>query len=125
MSGFFLIPGSPEHVARQTESAEREQQIDAANEARASAIDQAFRDAEMDREGAMLLELARLIDGSSFRSREEGLERVESMRRGPRGNDPDYQRVIALHGRIARMAPEYALVKARAVLSLVRSWGAV
>ena len=121
MSGFFGVgtEGWSERIAAREA---REAEIDAAQERRAAAVDAALREADEYRDAAQLVELARLLDGQSFRMREEGMERVEAMRRGPRGNDPDYQRAIAVHSRVARLSPEYALTKARAVLSLVRSW---
>lgn len=86
-------------------------------------LENLLRGAETDLESARLIELARLLDGASFHMREEGLERVRQMRMGRQGNDPDFQSVIRVHERIARLHIEFAVKKAEAVLGLVRSWG--
>lgn len=121
MSGsFFLTPGTPRHEARQIEIAEREARHDAEMEERVAAVEAALADDS--RDGLRLVELARLLDGESFRMREGSIERTLLARSGPGANDPSRQRAIAIHDRIGRLSVEHSLRKARQVLALVKSW---
>lgn len=89
---------------------------------RGTELETLLKKAETDIEAARLIELARLIDPASFKSRENQLESVQRMRLSAKGNDPSYQSVIETHERVARLNIDFAVRKAQAVLGLVRSW---
>lgn len=115
--------GDAEHMERRAKEEERRIAIHDKQWELGSKLERLLRDAETDNEAYRLVELARLIDPQSFRSRDDMFEHVERMRSGPSGNDPAYQDIIATHQRVARLAIEPAINKAEAVLALVRSWG--
>lgn len=118
--GFFLVPGTPEHAARQREIAERDARHDAETRAKVAAVEATLADDT--RDGLRLVELARLLDGESFRMREEAIERAVVERSRPGANEPSRQRANFLHEASGRRSVEYALRKARQVMALVKSW---
>lgn len=115
--------GEVEWVKRQEKQEARRAAIDAEQWERGTELEKLLQDAETDLETYRLVELARLLDSSGFRQRDEGLARVQRMRLSPQGNDPSYLDAIRVHERVARLAIEYPIRKAQAVLGLVRSWG--
>lgn len=114
--------GDSAWVKRQQEMEDHRAKIDQEQWDKGTELEKLLKKAETDREAFQLVELARLLDASSFRIREEGLENARRMRLSPQGNDPSYQDAIRVHERVARLSIEYAIQKAEAVLSLVRSW---
>ena len=74
------------------------------------------------RDAFQLVELARLLDASSFKTRKEGLDHVRRMKSSAKGNDPSHLDAIRVHEGVARLSIEYAVRKSEAVLGLVRSW---
>ena len=107
---------------RQKEEEDRRAEIDAEQWERGSKLEALLRTAETDIDAGRLVELARLLFPQDFKMREEGLERVRNMRMEPRGNDPAFQDIIRTHERVARLSIEFAISKARAVMTLVESW---
>ncbi len=102
--------------------AARSAAIDAEQWAEGTELEALLSAAATDQEAAQIVALARLLYPDDFRRREEGLEFVDQLRAGPRGNDPDFQKVIRVHERVARLTIKIAVRKARAALELVRSW---
>lgn len=114
--------GDEAWMKRQEERLQHEAALDLEQWDKGTELENLLKRADKDIEAFRLVELARLLDGTSFKQREEGLERVQKMRLSPRGNDPSFQDAIRVHERLARLSIEYAIKKAEAVLSLVRSW---
>lgn len=104
------------------QQAARSAAIDAEQWEEGSALEALLSQAETDQEAAQVIALARLLYPDDFRRREDGLASLGRLRAGPRGNDPEYQTVIRVHERVARLSIKTAVRKARAALELVRSW---
>lgn len=120
LGSFFLIPGTPEHTARQKEIADRDARHDAETRAKVAAVEEALADDT--REGLRLIQLARLLDAESFRMREAAIVWAAAERARPGANDPGRQRATFLHESSGRRSVENALRKARQVMALVKSW---
>lgn len=116
--------GDAAWTKRQQEMEDHRSKIDQEQWDKGTELENLLKKAEYDRDTFQLIELARLLDGTSFRIREEGLAHVRSMRSSAKGNDPSYLDAIRVHERVARLSIEYAIRKAEAVLGLVRSWEA-
>jgi hypothetical protein len=114
--------GDETWTKRQEERVQREAALDEEQWNQGTELEKLLKKAETDLEASRLVELARLLDPSSFKQRDEGLERVRKMRLSPQGNDPSFQNAIRVHERVARLSIQYAIRKAEAVLGLVRSW---
>lgn len=114
--------GDEEWCRRRDEREAREAQLDAEQWEEGSRLEALLVAAETDREAARVVALARLLHPDCFAQREQGLAAVARDRAGPKGNDPDRQRAIRVHERVARLAISYAISQARAVMGLVSSW---
>ncbi|WP_271024890.1 hypothetical protein [Rhizobium sp. RCAM05973] len=114
--------GDAAWTKRQEEMEAHRQKIDQEQWDRGTVLEKLLKKAETDRDAFQVIELARLLDSSCFKMREEGLENAQRMRSSAKGNDPSYQDAIRVHERVARLSIEYAIRKAEAVLWLVRSW---
>lgn len=107
---------------RQQEREEHEAKIDAEQWAKGTELEDLLVKANTDPYTARLVQLARIIRPEDFKMREEGLERIREMRLGRQGNDPDFQKVIRVHERTVRLSIEYAISKARDVMTYVETW---
>ena len=114
--------GDAEWQRRQKEEEERVAAVDAQQWAKGTELEDLLVKAKTDPYTARLVQLARIIRPEDFRLREEGLERVQQMRLGRQGNDPDFQKVIRSHERTARLSIQYAIKQARDVMAYVETW---
>lgn len=115
----FFGPKDPEFQRRENEHVA---QLRSEQTARGDELEALLRDADWDRDAARLIMLAQLLSPDAFSTRETMMENVRRMRSGPRGNDPDFAEAIQVHERVARLAIEGAVRKARQVLEMVGSW---
>lgn len=122
-ASFFLIPGSPEHTQRRRELKERDEAHVNNLQAEARDVENRIAQADQDHEGALILEVARFLDAQAFVMRDDSKAAADKMRRGPKGNDPDFQRAIVIRGTLGNRSVRLALDRAERLVALVRAWG--
>ena len=113
--------GDAAWLKRQEEQREHAERIDAANEGKAAELDRVLRESEHEPEAALVVAMARLLDATAFKLRDEGIERADRKRRGPKGNDPDHLKIIRIHERSSKLGIEFAVNQARRAIALVRA----